>query len=1270
MRATSRRPGHDASSHRRARPRDARRWTTRWTVAVVVAALFGLAVPATSTAAEATPWAAAAARSKGGPGRFARELDRRQSILARHRGRDPAAIVGLLGLLGELVGEIDPADLEQFVAEIGKDTGRHPLVRSYAHYLMARLDESAGRLESAARRLRTDGHLLDWQIIGPFDNAGRVGETTQYEPERAPFAAETPMFGSLAGEPLTWRPWDYESLPRGGYVGFDDLLRPAEQAIGYATTWVHVERDTPGAIHVGTGGPYVIWIDGVEVGRGDAYRMPDPLQDTHPIALRRGWNRVLMKVAVLEGMWGFHARISDVGGGPQAGLQVRAEPPSDVVANAGTRPALPLRIASLRRELEAQAARRGDAGLALVEFYRWVHPFDRDDKSASVRARQVDAKVGSARSSLLLAILDPDPNGSRQALAAGAERAAKERGSAPLHGQILLELAWRERSLGLDRRHDELLERAHEIAPDDPIIELALADRMAERGLAWSALRWNEDLVRRHPRSQTMQLSLAARLRELGRTEAALAVYDASMRDHGGNRGTLAARVDALLELGRADAAAEQARRAATAMPGLPEAHAEVARLEQARGDLPAAQEALARAVVLAPQDAELHADHGRLLARSGAAPAAVASLKRSLALRPQQPDVRELLTSLDKREAADLFVRWGVKLEDVGATATPASWKGQQAGILHHRMAVKVLPNGLTERLDHRIIRIVDDRGIRSQAVQVYTYDPAESMVEVRRARVRRKDGTIEEVGEKRLVGLASAGYRMYYDQRQVQVVFAGLRVGDTLEVAFSRRDTATRNMFDQYFGDIVTLSGTEPRASIDYVLEAPSDKPMYFNVPVDSKKSKDGRTTTYRHRLTDVAAIKPEQGMAGWIEITKFLHVSTYRTWDDVGRWYWGLVEEQLIVDDAIAAAVAGVLAKLPAGADTKQKVDALYEHVVRNTRYVGLEFGIHGYKPYRTTDVYSRRFGDCKDKASLLKVMLGQAGIDSHLVLVRTRDQGNAPSSPASLALFNHAITYVPALDLFLDGTAEWAGPDELPAGDQGATVLIVKDGKGAEFREIPMSKAAANLRESVQQVRIDAAGEAVIEQELTVHGAAAAGVRYEFQSAGERVEKLQKAMGDLYPGAVVEHLEAKGLADIRRPPNLRVLLRVERWAQSQGDGRQRFRVLGRPSRLAEHLAPQDERKHDLVIDVPSTERHTVRYRLARGKRFTAMPVARVIESPFGRFDLAVESTDEGATIRATIELSRPRIRRTEYPAFREFLRQIDAGLDQSFTIEDDR
>src|SRR6266550_2592552 len=87
------------------------------------------------------------------------------------------------------------------------------------------------------------------------------------------------------------------------------------------------------------------------------------------------------------------------------------------------------------------------------------------------------------------------------------------------------------------------------------------------------------------------------------------------------------------------------------------------------------------------------------------------------------------------------------------------------------------------------------------------------------------------------------------------------------------------------------------------------------------------------------------------------------------------------------------------------------------------------------YPVETVLTRRFGDCKDKASLMHAMLEALGIDSRLVLLRTRRMGNLSEAPASLAVFDHAILYVPKYELYLDGTAEFHGSGELPPDDRG-------------------------------------------------------------------------------------------------------------------------------------------------------------------------------------------------------------------------------------------
>ena len=218
----------------------------------------------------------------------------------------------------------------------------------------------------------------------------------------------------------------------------------------------------------------------------------------------------------------------------------------------------------------------------------------------------------------------------------------------------------------------------------------------------------------------------------------------------------------------------------------------------------------------------------------------------------------------------------------------------------------------------------------------------------------------------------------------------------------------------------------------------------------------TEEGGERVYAFSARDVAAVDAEPAMPGLAEVAPYLHVSTYASWDEVGAWYWRLVEEQLAADDDLRRAARAVV---HAGDDDRARVRAIHDLVVTGTRYVGLEFGIHGYKPYKVTQVLARRFGDCKDKASLLVALLREVGVDAELVLVRTRRGGLLDREPASLAVFDHAIAYVPKLDLYLDGTAEFSGVSELPNQDQGVMVLRVGP-RGARLAETPVLASAEN------------------------------------------------------------------------------------------------------------------------------------------------------------------------------------------------------------------
>ena len=184
-------------------------------------------------------------------------------------------------------------------------------------------------------------------------------------------------------------------------------------------------------------------------------------------------------------------------------------------------------------------------------------------------------------------------------------------------------------------------------------------------------------------------------------------------------------------------------------------------------------------------------------------------------------------------------------------------------------------------------------------------------------------------------------------------------------------------------------------------------------------------------------------------------------------------------------------------------------------------------------------------------------------------------------------------------------------------------------------------------------------------MTVRGASASSVRYQFQSAEQRVERMTQALGGSFPGVDVQDVTAPGIDDISQPARLTATAKVPQWATAVGEGL-RFKVTGRESGFTSALAPKSERTYPLVIDVPMQETHTLRYRLPAGYRFSTLPTPAALSTPVGSFSLEVEATDDGAEVRTRLSLPQQRISPAYYPELRTFLRRVDAALEQDFEV----
>ncbi|MCX7831154.1 MAG: DUF3857 domain-containing protein, partial [Acidobacteria bacterium] len=323
------------------------------------------------------------------------------------------------------------------------------------------------------------------------------------------------------------------------------------------------------------------------------------------------------------------------------------------------------------------------------------------------------------------------------------------------------------------------------------------------------------------------------------------------------------------------------------------------------------------------------------------------------------------------------------------------------------------------------------------------------------------RDDGTRLRADSYTTSFLSDPQYRLYYRNRQLVLTFSGLKKDDTVFVEYVITDKSEANSYGNYFGDFILFQSEYPILNKTYTLKVPDNLKItyrYSGADVQPNIVKASGYSIYQFSKKDIPNLKSESYSPGLSEIAPYLHISTYNSWEDLGKWYASFIKDQWELSD-VAKKTARSLVE--GKSTTLDKVKEIHKWVVSNTRYVGLEFGVHGYKPYKASQVFERRFGDCKDKALLLCSMLKEVGVQADMVLLRTKNLGRIEKTPASLSSFNHAIVYIPELNYFIDATSEFSGLGEIPYLDQGVDSLVISSDGKAQVMTIPQNQPEENV-----------------------------------------------------------------------------------------------------------------------------------------------------------------------------------------------------------------
>jgi hypothetical protein len=372
----------------------------------------------------------------------------------------------------------------------------------------------------------------------------------------------------------------------------------------------------------------------------------------------------------------------------------------------------------------------------------------------------------------------------------------------------------------------------------------------------------------------------------------------------------------------------------------------------------------------------------------------------------------------------------------------------------------IVVRPNGSAKTYVRETEKIFNTRGRDEESEIKIPYNSTYETVTILRARTIKPDGSIIPVNLKEVrdeTVSQDAGAPMYTDAREKSFSMPAVDSDCIIDYEYII-DQKESQIPGKFWTQWYFQSGLDPVKLSRLIITLPKTMTLQQRLLNTGVKAvvtdqPDGKSVRYVWQDHDVTPLEPEPMMPSAEKVLPSLHVSTVPNWQSVADWYADLAKDREVPDQHIKDLVAN----LTAGKTTpEEKAKAIYYYVEQKTRYVSLDFGKSAFQPHHASVVCTNQYGDCKDMANLLDVLLHEAGIKSaYTVLLNANSKAKLADDLPSPGAFDHAIclAQIGGKDYWLDATAEVCPWGQIPGGDRGAQVFVIRDGGKGEWETIP-------------------------------------------------------------------------------------------------------------------------------------------------------------------------------------------------------------------------
>jgi hypothetical protein len=529
-------------------------------------------------------------------------------------------------------------------------------------------------------------------------------------------------------------------------------------------------------------------------------------------------------------------------------------------------------------------------------------------------------------------------------------------------------------------------------------------------------------------------------------------------------------------------------------------------------------------------------------------------------------------------------------------------------------------------------------------------------------------------ETKDKDTFEMSTSTYEVFSDDKIRIIKVPGADVGTVVGFEYEQKDRPY--IFQVFWSFQLPMPVERSR----YELRLPSGweyRADWINRVAQDPVEQNG---SYVWELADVPRIEheyhqpPYRALAGHMVISFFsekIKHQTYRTWNDLGSWYGQLTAGTREPSPALQQKVQELA---PSSLPLLERIQALARFAQRDVRYAAIEIGIGGHRPHPAAEIFAHRYGDCKDKATVLAAMLNQIGIKSYYLLVHT-DRGIFTEKSPPYVGFNHAIIAIqlpdssfakslPALYehpklghlLIFDPTNDLVPLGQMPFYEQDNFGLLVTD-QGGELIHLPLSHPELNRIVRTARLNLLPDGTLKGEVEEVRSGSEAFDGRSRFlhETDADRKKTLERILGAWVSTLQLDSVDAENLDNIDRDLVLRYKFTAEHYAKNAGP-----LLLVRPRVLGEKAGPMDSTKpryYAYEFEAPTLQTDTFEISLPAGYKIDELPEPAKASFSFGEYTSKTENSGTSLKYSREYKINATLVPKDQIGELKKFFSQIN-------------